>query len=43
MKWIDWKKAYDIVPHSCIAKCLVMFGGVDTGVKALLVSSMDNG
>ena len=25
MTWIDHKKAYDMVPHSCLNKC-VMFG-----------------
>ena len=26
MAWIDYKKAYDMVPHSCISECLEMFG-----------------
>ena len=26
MAWIDYKKAYDMVPHSWIKECLVLFG-----------------
>ena len=26
MGWIDYKKAYDMIPHSWIAECLGMFG-----------------
>jgi len=26
MAWIDYKKAYDMVPHSWILKCLEMVG-----------------
>ena len=26
MAWIDYKKAYDMVPHSWISECLEMFG-----------------
>ena len=29
MAWIDYKKAYDMVPHSCISECLEMFGIVE--------------
>ena len=24
--WIDYRKAYDLVPHSWIQKCMEMFG-----------------
>ena len=40
MEWIDCQKAYDVVSHSWIAKCLDVFGGAD-GVKTLLVNSWD--
>ena len=26
MPWIDYRKAYDLIPHSCIGECLEMFG-----------------
>ena len=26
MAWIYYKKAYDMVPHSCIIECLDLFG-----------------
>ena len=26
MAWIDYKKAYDMVPHSRIIECLDLFG-----------------
>ena len=26
MAWVDYKKAYDMVPHSWIIKCLDLFG-----------------
>ena len=26
MAWIDYKKAYDMVPHSWIIECLDLFG-----------------
>ena len=26
MAWIDYKKAYDMVPHSWIVECLKLFG-----------------
>ena len=26
MAWIDYRKAYDMIPHSWIEKCLEMFG-----------------
>ena len=40
MAWIDYKKGYDIVPHSWIIECLDMFG-VAENIKSLLVNSME--
>ena len=40
MAWIDYKKAYDMVPHSWIIECLDLFGVVEN-VKSLLVNSME--
>ena len=40
MAWIDYKKAYDMVPHSWITECLDLFG-VAENIKSLLVSSME--
>ena len=40
MTWIDYKKAYDMVPHSCIIECLDLFGVAET-IKSLLVNSME--
>ena len=40
MTWIDYKTAYDMVPHSWIAECLDLFG-VAENIKSLLVSSME--
>ncbi|XP_072169448.1 uncharacterized protein [Diadema setosum] len=37
--WIDYKKAYDMVPHSWIDECLQMFGLADN-IRALLTNSM---
>lgn len=31
--WIDYKKAFDMVPHSWILKCLRVFGCADNVVK----------
>ena len=42
MAWIDYKKAYDMVPHSWIKECLDLFG-VAENVKTVLVNSMENG
>ena len=39
MAWIDYMKAYDMVPHSWIKKCLELFG-VAESIKMLLVNSM---
>ena len=41
MAWIDYKKAYDMVPHSWIIECLDLFG-VAENIKSLLVNSMEN-
>ena len=39
MAWIDYKKAYDMVPHLWIIECLDLFG-VAENIKSLLVNSM---
>ena len=36
MAWIDYKKAYDMVPHSWIIECLDLFGLAEN-IKSLLV------
>ena len=40
MAWIDYKNAYDMVPHSWIIECLDLFG-VAENIKSLLVNSME--
>ena len=40
MAWIDYKKAYDMVPHSWIKECLDLFG-VAKNIRTLLVNSME--
>ena len=40
MAWTDYKKAYDMVPHSWIIECLDLFG-VAENIKSLLVNSME--
>ena len=40
MAWIDYKKAYDMVPHSLIIERLDLFG-VAENIKSLLVNSME--
>ena len=40
MTWIDYKKAYDMVPHSWIIECLDLFG-VAESIKSLLANSME--
>ena len=40
MTWIDYKKAYDMVPHSSIIECLDLFGVADN-IKSMLVNSME--
>jgi hypothetical protein len=39
MAWIDFKKAYDMVPHSWVLKCLNMFG-IASNVIEMMKSSM---
>ena len=38
--WIDYRKAYDMVPHSWIKECSELFG-VAQNIKTLLVKSME--
>ena len=40
MAWIDYNKAYDMVPHSQIKKCLDLFD-VAENIKTLLFHRMD--
>ena len=40
MALIDYKKAYDMVPHSWIKECLDLFG-VAENIRTLLVNSME--
>ena len=40
MAWIDYKKAYDVAPHSWIIECLDLFGEAEN-IKSLLVNSME--
>ena len=40
MAWTDYKKAYDMVPHSWIIECLNLFG-VAENIKIFLVNSME--
>ena len=40
MAWINYKKTYDMVPHSWIIKCLDLIGVVDN-IKGLLVNSLE--
>ena len=40
MAWIDYKKAYDMIPHLWIIECLDLFG-VAENIKSLLVNSME--
>ncbi len=35
MAWIDFKKALDMVSHSCIIKCMTMFGAAENVTKLL--------
>ena len=41
MAWIDYKKAYDVVPHSWIVECLEMFG-IAKNVREFLQDSMQS-
>ena len=40
MAWIDYKKAYDTVPHSWIIESLGLFG-VSENIKSLLMYSIE--
>ena len=40
MAWIDYKKAYDFVPHSWIKECMEMFG-IAESVRTFLGKSME--
>ena len=40
MTWIDYNKAYDMVPQSWIIECLDLFGVAET-IKSLLVNNME--
>ena len=40
MAWIDYKKAYDMVPHSWIIECLDLFELAEN-IKSLLVNGME--
>ena len=40
MAWIDYEKAYGLVPHSWIVECSDLFG-VAENIKRLLVNSME--
>ena len=40
MAWIDYKKTYDMVPHSWTKECLDLFGLAEN-IKTLLVNSME--
>ena len=41
MAWIDYKKAYDMIPHSWIIECVDLFR-VAENIKSLFVNSMEN-
>ena len=41
MAWIDYKKAYEMVPNSWIIECLDLFG-VTENIKTFSVNSMEN-
>ena len=40
MGWIDYKKTYDIIPHSWILKCLKMFG-IASNITAIMEKAME--
>ena len=40
MAWIDYRKAYEIVPHSWIIECIELFG-VAENIKSSLVNSIE--
>eukprot|EP00117_Sycon_ciliatum_P024937 scpid59285/ scgid3310/ len=39
MAWVDYKKAYDMVPHDWIERCLELFG-IHESVRRLMTVSM---
>ena len=39
MAWIDYRKAYDMIPHTWIHECLDMFG-IAGNVKQFIMNSM---
>ena len=41
MGWIDYKKAFHIIPHSWISRCLEIFG-IAENIKSLIGDSMKN-
>ena len=41
MAWIDYKKAYDMVPHSWVLKCLEMVGAAKN-IVSIISSNMLN-
>ena len=41
MAWIDYKKAYDMVPHSWIVECLELYG-ISNRIISFLERSMTN-
>ena len=41
MSWVDYRKAYDLVPHSWILKCLKLMG-VSENINVLVANSMKN-
>ena len=38
--WIDYRKVYDIIPHSWISECLELLG-IAENTKKFLISSMN--
>ena len=41
LAWIDYRKAYDLVPHSWISECLEMVG-IATNIREFLSDSMQS-
>ena len=40
MAWVDYRKAYDMIPHSWISECLEVFG-IAGNTKNFLVNSIN--
>ena len=40
MTWVDYRKAYDMIPHSWISECLEVFG-IAGNTKNFLVNSIN--